>query len=170
MNLGQARACRLPRLRMMWLPFWRLTTNPTLEAPLRVPDRKGPSEALLAGASLELEIFPSCFSGNRVTRGDTVLDVEIRRFAYVPYDPIMSVALGCTTGQSRCGRDASAFCFPLKDDRIAPRVLALIFMISANSPDRLTDWQLVGLRAESHFRACLLTTAPLGDDGHWPSQ
>ena len=48
---------------------------------------------------MELEIFSSCFGGDGITGGDTVFDIEIRRFVDVPHDLITSITLGYTTGQ-----------------------------------------------------------------------
>jgi hypothetical protein len=79
------------------------------------------------GASLELEVFSSRFSRDRVTSGDTVFDVQICRYADVPHDLITNVALGYTPGQCRHGGDVSAVCFLLKDDRIAHTEMAFDF-------------------------------------------
>ena len=69
-------------------------------------------------AGLQFEVFPSRFCRNRVTSGDAVFDVEIRRFAEVPDDLITSIALGYTAGQCRHGGNVTAVRFLLKDDRI----------------------------------------------------
>ena len=90
------------------------------------------------GAGLELEVFFSRFSRDRVTRGETVFDVEISGFADVPHDLVTSVALGYTAGQCRRGGDVSAICFRLEDHRVAHRVWPLISIIPANTP----GWRL----------------------------
>ena len=85
------------------------------------------------GARLEFELFPSRFSQDRVASGNTVFDIEIRRFVDVPYDLVTSVTLGYTTGQCRHRGDVPAISFLLKDDRIAHRIWPLILMIPANT-------------------------------------
>jgi hypothetical protein len=88
----------------------------------------------LIDAGLELEILFSRLIGDRVASGYTVFDIEIRRFADVPYDLITSIALGYTAGEGRNCGDVPAIRFLLEDDRIALGVWHLILIIPANTP------------------------------------
>jgi hypothetical protein len=70
---------------------------------------------------LELEIFSPSFGRDGITRGDTVFDVKVCRFADVLQDLISCIALGDTARERRHAGDVSAVWLLLKDNRIAHR-------------------------------------------------